>query len=129
MTDEQTIAAFEQSLAPGGAFHHEDHVRVAFAYLGQYPFLEALKKFTAALKRFAEAQGKPQLYHQTITWAYLVLIHERMARAGRRQEWEAFAAENSDLLVWRGGIVQRRYREETLASELAREVFVLPDRV
>ena len=128
MTDEQTIEAFERSVAPGGAFHHEDHVRVAFLYLRRYPFLDAVEKFTAALKRFAAAQGKPQLYHQTITWAYLVLIHERMARVEHRQEWEEFAAQNPDLLVWRGGIVERSYREETLASELARAVFVLPDK-
>jgi hypothetical protein len=128
MTDEQTIEQFERSVAPGGAFHHADHVRVAFAYLTSYPFLEAAQKFSAALKRFALAQGKPGLYHETITWAYLFLIRERMARAGQPLSWEEFAKQNSDLLIWNGGLVQRSYRKETLASELARKVFVLPDR-
>jgi hypothetical protein len=128
VTDEEAIEVFERGEAPGGGFHHADHVRVAFAYLGQYTFGEAAVKFSEALRRFARARGKPQLYHETITWAYLVLIHERMARAGRRQDWKEFADENPDLLVWRGGIVERSYRAETLASELAREVFVLPDR-
>jgi hypothetical protein len=127
MTDEQTIEQFEKSVAPGGSFHHADHVRVAFAYLTSYPFLEAAQKFSAALKRFALAQGKPGLYHETITWAYLFLIRERMARAGQ-QSWEEFAEQNADLLVWNDGVVQRAYRKETLASELARTVFVLPDR-
>ncbi|MBZ5597222.1 MAG: hypothetical protein LAN83_02770 [Acidobacteriia bacterium] len=128
MTDTEIIAQFEQSRAPGGSFHHTDHVRVAFAYLMSYPFLEAVEKFSAALKRFALAQGKPGLYHQTITWAYLFLIRERMARAGESMSWEEFAERNPDLLIWNGGAVQRAYREETLSSELARRVFVLPDR-
>ena len=128
MTDRQAIEAFERGEAPGGEFHHADHVRVAFAYLGEFRFADAAARFCDALKRFAAARGKPELYHETITWAHLALIRERMARAGRRQEWEEFAAENPDLLVWRGGIVERSYREGTLASELARTVFVLPDR-
>lgn len=127
MTDEQTIEQFEQSIAPGGSFHHADHVRVAFAYLTRYPFLEAVEKFSAALKRFALAQGKPGLYHETITWAYLFLIRERLARVGQTLSWEEFAEQNPDLLVWNEGVVQA-YRKETLASDLARRVFVLPDR-
>jgi len=79
------------------------------------------------LRRFAETRGKPQLYHQTITWAYIFLIQERMARAGRKQSWEEFARDNPDLLVWNDGILTRFYRSETLNSELARTVFLLPD--
>ncbi|HVO79544.1 MAG TPA: hypothetical protein VMT28_02370 [Terriglobales bacterium] len=128
MTDQEIIERFEQGRAPGEAFHHADHVRVAFAYLGRYPLLQALERFSGALKRFALAHGKPGLYHETITWAYLFLIRERMARAGESLSWEEFVAQNSDLLVWKDGIVQRTYQKETLASELARQIFVLPDR-
>jgi hypothetical protein len=128
MTDQQTIELFEKSVAPGGSFHHADHVQVAFAYLTRYPFLEAVEKFSAALKRFALAQGKPGLYHETITWAYLFLIRERLVRVGQSLSWEEFAEQNADLLVWNEGVVQRAYRKETLASDLARRVFVLPDR-
>jgi hypothetical protein len=123
----QLIAEFEEGRAPGD-FHHADHVRVAFAYVCQFGMPEALARFSAALKRFANARGKPNLYHQTITWAYLLLIGERMARAGKRQSWEEFSAENGDLLVWKEGILQRYYRQDTLESELARQTFVFPDR-
>jgi hypothetical protein len=121
------IEEFEQGHAPGG-FHHADHVRVAFAYVALYSFPEAASRFCAALKRFAAAQGKPQLYHETITWAYLVLIRERIARAGRSETWEEFAARNPDLLIWKGGVLSALYRQETLDSEIARHTFVLPDR-
>ncbi len=85
--------------------------------------------FSAALKRFAAAQGKAQRYHETITWAYLLLIRERMARAGCAQTWEEFAERNADLLVWKGGVLTTLYRQETLDSDLARQTFVLPDQV
>ena len=125
--DLDLIEEFEQGRAPAG-FHHSDHVRVAFAYVAQYPFLEAVARFSAALKRFAAAQGKPQLYHETITWAYLILIRERRARAGRVHTWEEFAERNADLLIWKGGVLKTLYRQETLDSELARHIFVLPDQ-
>lgn len=123
----EEISDFEQGRAPAG-FHHADHVRVAFGYVTQYPLLEAIGRFSAALKRFARAQGKPQLYHETITWACLVMIRERWARAGGGQRWEEFAGENPDLLIWKGGVLAALYREETLESDFARHTFVLPDR-
>src|SRR5215472_950627 len=99
MNNKEIIEQFEQSRAPGGSFHHADHIRTAFAYLSRYSALEALQKFSAALQRFAAAQGKPGLYHETITWAYVFLIRERMLRTDRNPTWEEFAAVNPDLLV------------------------------
>jgi hypothetical protein len=131
MNDEEIIQRFEQSQAPGGSFHHSDHIRVAFAYLSRFPALEALQKFSSALQRFAAAQGKPGLYHETITWAYLFLIRERMLRSARPQSWEEFAADNPDLLTWErgtGGILARYYQPETLKSPAARAAFILPDK-
>jgi hypothetical protein len=127
MTDQELIEQFEDGTLPIEGFHHREHVRTAFLYLTKYPVLEALQIFSRTLRRFAEARGKPQLYHQTITWAYIFLIQERMARAGSKQSWEEFARDNPDLLVWNDGILTRFYRSETLASELARTVFLLPD--
>ena len=127
MTDQELIEQFEDGTLPNEGFHHREHVRTAFLYLTKYPVLEALQIFSRTLRRFAETRGKPQLYHQTITWAYIFLIQERMARAGSKQSWEEFARDNPDLLVWNDGILTRFYRSETLTSELARTVFLLPD--
>jgi hypothetical protein len=127
MTNEGLVCEFEQGRVPG-EFHHADHVRVAFAYVSRFPILEAIEKFSAALKRFARSKGKPSLYHETITWAYLLLIRERLAGAGSAQTWGEFAARNPDLLVWKGGVLATLYRQETLDSDLARHTFILPDR-
>jgi len=127
MTGEKLIKQFEDGTTPADTFHHADHVRLAFEYLRRYTVLEALEKFSSALKRFAAAQGKAQRYHETITWAYLLLIRDRIARAGCTQTWEEFAGRNADLLVWKGGVLTRLYQQETLDSDLARGTFVLPD--
>lgn len=127
MTDAELIAAFEAGRAPDSGFHHADHVRVAWIYLGRMPLLDAAAVFVANLKRFAAAQGKPGLYHETITLAFLLLIHDRIAARGRGVSWDAFAAANPDLLAWRPSILDRYYRAETLESPRARETFLWPD--
>ena len=127
MTSEELIDRFERGLSPDDSFHHADHVRLAFAYLSQYPPLQALDKFASALKRYAAARGKTQLYHETITHAYFFLIRERMARSPAA-DWDEFSRRNPDLLTWKDGILTRYYQQATLQSDLARTVFLFPDK-
>jgi len=129
MTEQSYIEMFEAGSIPPDAFHHSDHVRLAFCYLSQYLPLEALQRFSAALQRFARAHGKENLYHETITWAYLLLIHERRARCTSTESWETFAAANPDLLTWKESILHHYYTPATLQSDLARRVFVFPDKL
>jgi hypothetical protein len=129
MTDDEFIAKFEDCSLAGKPFHHADHVKMAFLYLHRYPALEALQRFSSALARFAAAQGKPDLYHETITWAFLLLIRERIARMENNPTWDQFAACNEDLLSWKDNILKKYYREETLASGLAKRTFLFPDKI
>ena len=128
MTSQELIDRFERGLAADEPFHHADHVRLAFAYLSQYPALQALDRFAKALQRFAEARGKTQLYHETITCAYFFLIRERMARCAAAG-WEEFSLQNPVLLIWKDGILTRYSREATLKSDLARTMFIFPDMI
>ena len=121
------ISEFEQGRVPGG-FHHADHVRVAFAYVAEFPLLEAIAKFSAALHSFALSVCMPTLYHLTFTWAYLLLFHERVVRCGLALTWEEFAQRNPDLLIWKGGILERFYSRAALDSDLARSTFIFPDQ-
>ena len=129
MSDNEFLACFEAASLPNDGFHHTDHVRMAFLFLSRYPALEALRRFCESLQRFAAAHGKPQLYHETITWAFVLLIRERMARAGCSQSWIEFAAANADLLAWKDHVLKKYYREETLKSPLARSTFLFPDKI
>jgi hypothetical protein len=128
MTEQSYIELFEAGSIPPEAFHHADHVRLGFCYLTRYSPWEALQRFSTALQRFAQAHGKDNLYHETITCAYLLLIHERMARCTPSQSWETFAAANPDLLSWKESILHHYYTQATLRSDLAKRVFVFPDK-
>jgi hypothetical protein len=126
---EALIARFEDCSLPLECFHHSVHVQIVFLYLCKFPVLEVLARFPVALTRYAEAHGKSGLYNETITWAYIFLIRERMVRANRAQTWAEFQAENQDLLSWQGNILKKYYRVETLSSALAKSTFLFPDKI
>src|ERR1700683_3705608 len=113
MSNEELIRCFESAALPERSFHHCDHVRLAFAYLCEYPVLQALGEFSRASQRCAAARGKTQLYNETITCAYFFLIRERLAGC-KGAGWEEFARQNPDLLIWKDGVLSRSYRDETL---------------
>ena len=88
----------------------------------------ALVEFSPAIKRFADAQGATGLYHETITWAFLLLIADRQARTAAAS-WDEFERANADLVMWKPSILSRYYSKELLESDLARRTFLMPDRV
>jgi hypothetical protein len=128
LTGKELLARFVDTTLPAGQFHHEQHVQVAWLFVRAHGMPAALGEFTTAIKRFAAAKGANGLYHETITWAFLLLIAERQARTNTTT-WEEFAARHPDLLVWKPSILNRYYSKELLTSELARRTFLLPDLV
>jgi hypothetical protein len=113
-----SLAAFLQGDVDAKAFHHVDHVRVAFEILGRHDFIEAAAAYSAGLRRIAGGA-----YHQTITVAFLSLISERR-EAGPCADFETFCRMNPDLL--NKAVLERWYDPRTLSSPVARRTFVLP---
>lgn len=128
MESQEFIERFEACALTNDGFHHQEHVKVVWLYLRRYSVLETLLRFSEGLKRFASTHGKANLYHETITWVYVFLIHERMERNGREKSWEEFAEINADLFDWKDSILKSYYDDETLRSEFARKIFVFPDK-
>lgn len=126
MTDDDLLAAFVSTALPTDRFHHEQHVRVAWLFVRRHGMPSALGEFSKALKGFAAAKGAHGLYHETITWAFLLIIAERQAREPQAN-WPAFAAANADLLTWKPSILDRYYSKDLLASDLAKQAFLMPD--
>ena len=132
MTDDQLMTAFENCTLPPEQFRHRDHVRMGFLYMSRYEGLEGVRRFSEALERYALSLGKTNLYHETITWAFLLIIRERLARQRQRDGaspgWDEFVEANTDLLTWKDHVLNKYYTDDTLKSELARRMFLLPDR-
>jgi hypothetical protein len=127
LTDTELVAQFVDASLSKDAFHHAQHLRVAWLFIRRYGMPGALAEFPAALQHFARAKGATSLYHETITWAFLLLINERQQRASA-DDWADFAAANGDLLAWKPSVLEQLYAPETLASDHARRTFVMPDR-
>lgn len=128
LDDEELLQGLESARLPAAAFGHAEHVRAAFLYLTRHPdFGEAAVRFRAALRRFAAANGVPERYHETVTWAYLALINER-ARGSPFTSSGDFVRSHPELLDAKGGLFSRYYDLGAITrSARAREVFVLPD--
>ena len=122
------LELFERGELDPGSFHHRDHVALTWALLRRDPPLLAMASLSDGLKRLASSSGRPEAFHLTITWAFLLLIQERMGRAPAAR-FEEFERTNPDLFSWRPSVLDRYYQPETLGSKLAREVFLLPDRL
>lgn len=128
MNERDLFDSFVDASLPADQFHHQQHVQVAWLFTRKYGMPGALGEFSDAIKRFADAKGKAGLYHETITWAFLLVISERQAR-NPAATWPAFEAANPDLLVWKPSILERYYSKALLASDLARRTFVMPDLI
>ena len=128
ISDRDLVSRFLDTTLPTESFRHVDHVRTAWLFVMRDGMPAALATFPAALRRFAEAKGASTLYHATITWAYLLLIHERQQRAAA-SDWPDFAARNPDLLAWKPSVLDRFYTAETLWSDEAKRTFLMPDRL
>jgi hypothetical protein len=123
MTDAEFLAALEDCTLPESAFDHRAHLRAAWLYLRSRPFPEAIAAMSAAVKRYSAHLGKPDRYHETITVAYMAVINERLHRGGDTGDWPAFLRDNHDLADRR--LLTHYYRPETLASAIARSIFLL----
>lgn len=122
MTDENFLAAFEDTSLPRSEWTHAAHVRMGFLYLNRLPYAEAEACIVAGIQRYNAAKGNQTGYHHTITIAFARLIASRQAEAG---DWPAFLAANPDLLTF--GCIQKHYSPEIIKSDKARGEFIEPD--
>ena len=119
------LSDFEAGRVDPRQFPHRAHLEVGYELLERHPFPEALLHLARGLRRLAAKAGRPEVYHETITAAFLALIAERRLR-GRYADWEDFAERNPDLLEKE--CLGSWYEPELLKSNIARETFVLPRR-
>ncbi len=123
---EQLVTAFENATIDARDFDHEAHLLVGWRFLQNQSLLDAIKRFSAALKRFTRKLEVPDKYHETITWFYLIKIAERCAGQAAT-DWPVFKDANPDLIARNPSLIRQYYSKSLLASEDARRAFVLPD--
>jgi hypothetical protein len=124
-TATEELRAFETGALDPTKFPHAEHLRLGYEMLRRHSFGDAIDRFSRGLKLLAAKAGRPQIYHETITVAFLALINERRLRDSG-QCWSEFKETNCDLLDKR--CLEKWYSREQLGSALARRAFCLPSR-
>jgi len=67
--------AFERGEIPPPAFHHVDHLRLAWAYLHESATIEAATaRMQTALRRFAADAGAPAKYSDALTVRWVAAV-------------------------------------------------------
>lgn len=125
MTESELRDRFEDLTLQADDLTHAEHVRLAWVYLREHSLLDVLRIFPENLRRYAASIGAATIYHETVTWAFLMVIAERM-ESGGQETWSEFAAANPDL--FESNFLTRYYDAETLASPRAKRSFVFPRR-
>ena len=106
-----------------GAFHHAEHVEVAFELLKTHDFIDAAALYAKGIRAVAQKAGADQKFNLTITYAFMSLIAERLAETPEIT-LEAFATSNPDLVS--KDILANWYTPDRIMSETARNIFLMP---
>ncbi len=122
--DQAFLDALESTTLPAAEFTHRAHVRAGFLYLRRNDFPGACVAMKRAIQGFAASLGKPTLYHETLTVAYLALIAERLADEPAGIGFDAFLERYPELLSME--YFRRYYPAGELDAPEARATFVLP---
>ena len=126
-SDDEFLEAFESGRLPAAEFHHRDHLRMAWLYVGRLGPRKAAAQVLETLLRFASAQGAAQIFHVTLTHAWVHLVAGARADAPPHEGFAAFLERNPQLLD--KTLPHRHYAPETLAGTEARERLLAPDRL
>ncbi len=122
-----TLAAFENGTLDPARFDHRLHLSVAWSYLQRDGFPQGALCFRKHLRAYVAKVGAEGKYHETITWAYLVLLNEELSlRSPPGESFDAMIQRRPDLLDHRNGAIARCYGKAQLESPDARRVFLLP---
>jgi hypothetical protein len=129
MDDETFLKRFEAGAIPREDWRHRDHIRAAYLYLRLHPFGEATDRIRSSIQKLNAVHQTPETlergYHETITQAWMRLVHCALCQFGPRATADAFLDEQSQLLSKRALLLF--YSRDRLMSAEAKARFVEPD--
>ena len=129
MTDEEFLHLFESACLTPEQWRHRDHVRTAYLYLRRHPLDIAFKKMRDGLHTLNAVHKVPDLpergYHETITLAWLRLVHCALCEFGPAETADLFLDQHTQLLSKRALLLF--YSHDLLTSAAAKAAFIEPD--
>jgi hypothetical protein len=121
LDDSEFLREFHACILPPSCFHHADHLRLAWLHIHHEPLEIAIENVRSGIQAYAKHLGKPELYHETLTIAWLRLIASHS-----EPTFDEFLKLNEHRL--NGELLHRFWSPERLQSEMARREWLAPDR-
>jgi len=128
-TEDDLVEAFDDLTLDPAKFTHRAHLSVAWRYLQRHGFPDGAVKFREQLLRYIDLVGAQGKYHETITWAYMVLLNEELSLgANPAATFAEVVVRRPDLLDHRNGAIAACYSRAELDRPAARRTFMLRRR-
>jgi hypothetical protein len=130
-SDQDFLRAFEDCTLPFEQWKHRAHIKVAYLYLCELPYEQALAKARTNIKRYNAATNTPETlergYHETITVAWMKLVEFTVHEYGPAATAEEFLDAQEHLLNRKA--LRFFYTRDHLISWRAKAEWVEPDLV
>lgn len=123
MTDTEFLFQFESCQLPKDNFNHLGHLRITWLYLKNLPVEVAVEKVSNGIMRYATHLGVKQIYHETLTRAWIYLVKQSMSCSD--QNFSQFIQRNHQLFNKK--ILTEYYSSSILNSDFAKEKWIEPD--
>lgn len=128
-SDAAFLNAFEDCTIPSAEWKHRSHLKVAYLYLCQYPFAQALERIRSSIQRYNVATHTPESlergYHETMTVAWLQLVDFTLRECGPAGSADEFLDAQQHLLNPQA--LRFFYSRSQIMSWRAKTEFVAPD--
>jgi ribosomal protein S18 acetylase RimI-like enzyme len=127
--DEHFVRDFEALRWPLDRWHHRDHVKLAYLHLLRYGLDGAMDRLRSGIKAHNAARGILDSptggYHETMTQAWLRLIHATLCEYGAAESADAFYDAHPELSQVK--TLRLFYSRERFMSAAAKTELVEPD--
>ncbi|SRR5581483_2834994 len=129
MDDDALLKAFETCAFPFDQWHHDAHIKIAYLYLRRHPLDQAIAKIRAGIKAYNAAnqvpEGPDRGYHETMTQAWVRLVHLALCEYGPAETAEKFFEQHPELSQKK--VLRLFYSRDRFMSPQAKAGFVEPD--
>ncbi|HYD01512.1 MAG TPA: hypothetical protein VEB22_09825 [Phycisphaerales bacterium] len=124
-----TLESFDACTIPLAAWNHLAHLTVAYLLLTAHPLEEATRRMQAGVRKYNAANGIQQTpiggYHDTLTIAWMRILHATMSAYGRAESADDFLQQHPHLLS--KVLLRLYYSRPRIMSHDARHGWVEPD--
>jgi hypothetical protein len=125
VTDDEFLHAFFSLRLPNSGFHHRDHLRLAWLAVKRHGASAARDLVGGGIRRFAEAHGHGDRFHETLTGFWVSIVAHAIDDAPEIEDFDTFL--RAYPLLLNAQLPLRHWRRDTLFGATARGAWREPD--